>query len=57
MSDPQALECYRRALYLEPEHYESLLQMAILSQRAGQIAIAQVFRARAQRLKSGPNPT
>ena len=57
MSDPQARECYRRALYLEPDHYESLVRMAVLSQRSGQLASAQVFRARAERLKPGPNPT
>jgi chemotaxis protein methyltransferase WspC len=53
MSDPQARECYRRALYLEPDHYESLLQMAILSEKNGHFARARALRAHAERLKPG----
>ena len=33
--DASALDCYRKALYLEPNHYESLLQMALLLQKNG----------------------
>ena len=53
LSDPDARECYRRALYLEPNHYESLLQMAALSEKSGDASRAQTFRARAARSKPG----
>jgi len=50
-SDSSALECYRKALYLEPGHYETLLQMALLSQKNGDAARARSFRNRAERSK------
>jgi chemotaxis protein methyltransferase WspC len=50
--DDTAVDCYRRALYLEPNHYESLLQMAMLSQKNGDETRAKTFRNRAQRVKS-----
>ena len=49
--EPGAIECYRKALYLEPNHYESLLQMALLLQKNGDAARARTFKSRAQRLK------
>ena len=33
--DPAAREFYRKALYLDPNHYESLLQMALWAEREG----------------------
>ncbi len=50
--DDGAMDCYRRALYLEPNHYESLLQMAMLSQKNGDHSRAQTFKNRAQRVKN-----
>ena len=49
--DARALDCYRKALYLEPDHYESLLQMALLLQKNGDPARARTFKSRAQRVK------
>jgi chemotaxis protein methyltransferase WspC len=49
--DPSAIDYYRKALYLEPNHYETLLQMALLAQKNGDAAQARTFRNRAQRLK------
>jgi chemotaxis protein methyltransferase WspC len=49
---PDAIDCYRKALYLEPDHYESLLQMALLLQKNGEPARARAFRSRAQRIKA-----
>ncbi len=49
--DDSAVDCYRRALYLEPNHYESLLQMAMLSQKNGDLSRARTFKNRAQRVK------
>ncbi len=50
--DTRAIDCYRKALYLEPNHYESLLHMALLLQKNGDPARAHAFRNRAQRIKS-----
>jgi chemotaxis protein methyltransferase WspC len=49
--DASAIDCYRKALYLEPNHYESLLQMALLWQKNGDPARARAFRNRAQRIR------
>jgi chemotaxis protein methyltransferase WspC len=49
--DTSALDCYRKALYLEPNHYESLLQMAVLLQKIGDPVRARTFKSRAQRIK------
>ena len=46
-----AIDCYRKALYLEPNHYESLLQMALLLQKNGEAARARTFKSRAQRIR------
>jgi hypothetical protein len=39
-------------LYLEPGHYEALLQMALISFNNGEHAQARNFKARAQRSRS-----
>jgi chemotaxis protein methyltransferase WspC len=50
--DATALECYRKALYLEPKHQQTLLQMALLAQRNGDLAGARNFRRRAERARA-----
>ena len=50
--DATAIDCYRKALYLEPDHYETLLQMALLSQKSGDPARARTYRNRAQRIRT-----
>ncbi len=53
-----AMECYRKALYLKPNHYETLLQMAMWLQKSGESARARIFKARAERAKAEiVNPT
>ncbi len=49
---PSAEDCFRRALYLDPTHYESLVQMSLLCERLGEPARAGLFRDRAARLAS-----
>lgn len=46
----QAEESFRRALYLDPAHYESLVQMSLLCERQGETARAALFRDRAAKL-------
>jgi chemotaxis protein methyltransferase WspC len=50
--DGTAAECYRKALYLEPGHYETLLQMASLADKNGDLARACALKRRAQRVKA-----
>ncbi len=44
-----AREALRRALYLDPTHYASLVHAALLAERAGDAVRARRFRDRAQR--------
>jgi chemotaxis protein methyltransferase WspC len=46
-----AVELYRKAIYLEPDHYESLLQLALLLEKQGDRAGARNYRRRAERLR------
>ena len=48
---PAAQEFYRKALYLDPNHYDSLLQMALLAEKNGDVGTARNLRRRAQRLQ------
>jgi chemotaxis protein methyltransferase WspC len=52
--DTSAVDCYRRALYLKPDHYETLLQMALWLQKNGESGRARTFKARAERAKPQP---
>ena len=49
--NPVAQEFYRKALYLDPNHYESLLQMAFIAEKNGDVGTARNLRRRAQRLQ------
>ncbi|NIA05194.1 MAG: methyltransferase [Proteobacteria bacterium] len=50
---PEALKLFRKAVYLDPGHVESLLQLSLLAERAGDLAGAANYRRRAQRLQEG----
>ena len=45
-----AEECLRRAIYLDPDHYEALCHLALLTERAGNRAGANNLRERARRV-------
>ena len=45
----QAVTCYRKALYLEPNHHEALLQLVLLAEKDGDLAKARLLRQRARR--------
>ena len=53
-ADSQATEFYRKALYLQPTHYDALIQWASLAKRNGNDAHAQILQNRAERLKNQP---
>ncbi len=48
--DATARDYYRKALYLDPNHYESLLQLALWSEKNGESADARRLKKRAQRV-------
>ncbi|MCU0783488.1 MAG: chemotaxis protein CheW [Verrucomicrobia bacterium] len=52
--DPQAMDYYRKALYLEPDHFESLLQMSLLLEKNGDSVGARTFKRRAERVQQKP---
>jgi chemotaxis protein methyltransferase WspC len=47
-----AAECYRKVLYLEPDHPQALLHLALLIEAQGDIATAARFRERARRVEA-----
>jgi chemotaxis protein methyltransferase WspC len=50
-SRPQAVDYYQKALYLEPDHYETLWQLALLAQNNGEFSRARVLKLRAERAR------
>jgi len=48
-NDLQATDCYRKALYLEPNHYETLVQLATVTEKNGDPNGARLLHKRAQR--------
>lgn len=47
--DPLAITFYRKALYLEPRHYEALVHVALWLEKNGDPAGARPFKRRAER--------
>jgi chemotaxis protein methyltransferase WspC len=54
---PTAMDYYRKALYLEPDHHESLLQMALLLEKNGNAHAARTYKRRAERIQSAKAKT
>jgi chemotaxis protein methyltransferase WspC len=53
--NPEAMELYRKALYLDPNHYETLVHAALWLEKHGDPAAAQVFKRRAERAATQRN--
>ncbi len=49
----QASEFYRKALYLEPDHYDVLIHLALLKDKSGDFAAAKTLKNRARRVLEG----
>jgi chemotaxis protein methyltransferase WspC len=49
----QAVHDFNRAIYLQPDHYEALIHLALLTEHRGDTAGATVLRQRARRAR-GP---
>jgi chemotaxis protein methyltransferase WspC len=52
----QAEGCYNRALFLDPDHYESLVHLILLVESRGDAGRGAALRARAERLRTVENP-
>jgi chemotaxis protein methyltransferase WspC len=50
----KAAECYRKLLYLDPDHAEALIHLALLTERNGDTAGARRLRERARRVVVRP---
>lgn len=51
--DPNAITFYRKALYLDPNHYETLVHIALWLEKNGDTSGARPFRRRAERAQPG----
>jgi chemotaxis protein methyltransferase WspC len=47
----EAASYYRKALYLDPDHYDTQIHLALLLEKRGDVAGAQVLRNRARRVE------
>ena len=47
--DPEAIACYRKALYLAPKHYEALIHLTRALEKAGDMGAARLTQRRAER--------
>lgn len=52
----RAGDCYRKALYLDPQHQEALLHLAYLLEKQGELNAAQRLQQRAGRLQQRHKP-
>jgi chemotaxis protein methyltransferase WspC len=48
-----ALDCFNKALYLNQDHYETLVHLALLYEQRGELPAAVNFRRRAERARRG----
>jgi chemotaxis protein methyltransferase WspC len=47
----EAEDYYRKAVYLDPQHHDAQIHLALLMEQRGDVAAGQVWRNRARRLK------
>lgn len=53
----EAEECYLKALYLDPDHYETLIQLSLLYRQQGDGRKAVLYRQRADATEGRPDGT
>ncbi len=49
--ESEAMESFRKALYLDPVHYQALVHLSLLAEKRGDEAAARNYRARALRVE------
>ena len=47
--EEKAEECFKKAIYLQPSHYEALVCLSLLYESRGEFHQAELFRKRAQK--------
>jgi chemotaxis protein methyltransferase WspC len=55
-NQPDAITFYRKAIYLNPHHYEALAHAAAWLEKSGDLAAAKALRRRAERARPKPAP-
>lgn len=50
-NEEQAEQCFQKVIYLEPNHYEALMHLALLKENRGDLASVAILRQRIQRLQ------
>lgn len=50
-ADEEAMTAFKKAVYLDPKHYQSLIHLSVLAEEQGELRAAENFRARADRLR------
>jgi len=50
-ADIDAVAAFKRAVYLDPKNYQSLIHLAVLSEELGDLRASENYRARAERLR------
>ncbi len=50
-ADVDATATFKKAVYLDPNNYQSLIHLAVLSEELGELRAAENYRARAERLR------
>lgn len=49
-NEAEANSCFRKAIYLDPNHHDALLHLAVIAETQGNMVAAAVYRARASRV-------
>ncbi len=49
-TDASATESFRKALYIDPNHYYALIHLSVLAEEQGNVDAAENYRARADRV-------
>jgi len=50
-ADIDATAAFKKAVYLDPKNYQSLIHLAVLSEEMGELRASENYRARAERLR------
>jgi len=50
-ADVDATAAFKKAVYLDPKNYQSLIHLAVLSEELGELRASENYRARAERLR------
>ncbi len=50
-ADSDAMDAFKKAIYLDPKNYQSLIHLAVLAEERGDLSASENYRARAERLR------